>query len=122
MGEKKGENKLEDIIVNGSFWTALSDLVAIVRPIHEAQKVSESNGATLAKVVPRWQKLEQELQSLSTVYPDLAPFIAKGGLFHTRSNTQMQPIHYAAMLLDPISWLRAENTMETDIVEQWLLS
>ncbi len=63
MGKKGSKvNSLEKIILDHSFWTNLSSLEQILHPIHEAQKMSESDKSTLSKVVPRWMKLEAELQ------------------------------------------------------------
>jgi hypothetical protein len=62
IGQKKGENILAAIITDHGFWADLSSIEYIIRPIHEAQKMSESDSSTTAKVVPRWLKLERELQ------------------------------------------------------------
>jgi hypothetical protein len=41
------------------------ELSEILKPIHEAQKMLESNSATLAKVVPRWLSLKHKLRKLA---------------------------------------------------------
>ena len=53
IGGKKGENNLSSIITDHTFWTDLSSIEQIIQPIHEAQKMSESDRSTLSKVVPR---------------------------------------------------------------------
>lgn len=53
MGKKKGESSLVAIITDHTFWADLSLIEQIVRPIHEAQKMLESDGLTIAKVVLR---------------------------------------------------------------------
>jgi hypothetical protein len=84
-------------------------LAEILEPIYKAQIQSESNNATLAQVVPRWLQLEQDLKALAQLYPYLEPILALGRVFNKRLNTQTQPIHWAAFLLDPISSLQYIN-------------
>jgi hypothetical protein len=105
VGKKKQENTLRPLILDQDFWKDLSELAIILKPIHEAQKMSESNNASLAKVVPRWLQLEQDLKDLSQIYLYLKPVLASGSIFNTRFNTQTEPIHWAAFLLDPTSSL-----------------
>ena len=82
IGSKKGENNLSSIIIDYTFWADLSSIEQIIQPIHEAQKISESDRSTLSKVVPRWLKLEVELHQLNQVYPALmGEFMSPGGLF-----------------------------------------
>jgi hypothetical protein len=72
MGKKGSKvNILKKIIIDHTFWANLSSLEQILRPIHKAQKMSESNNSTLSKVVPWWMKLEAELQQLSKLFPSL---------------------------------------------------
>jgi hypothetical protein len=78
----------------------------------------ESNSATLRKVVLCWQKLEVQLQGLAIKYLKLlTDFIKLRGAFHTRVQKQLQPIHYTAMLLDPISLLQTATSLETEATE-----
>jgi hypothetical protein len=60
------------------FWTNLENLAMIIKPIHEAQKISESNDATLGKVMPRWQNLWKELLEMVGLVPELEDFIVSG--------------------------------------------
>ena len=71
MGKKKGENIIAADIISPSFWNTLSSIEQIIQPIHEVQKESESDRSTLAKVVPRWLKFEQDLRVLSRVHKEL---------------------------------------------------
>jgi hypothetical protein len=124
IGKKGGKvNILEKIILDHSFWINLSSLEQILRPIHEAQKMSESDNSTLSKVVPRWMKLEAELQQLSKQYPALIGGITQsGGVFRERSKKQITDIHYAAWLLDPISLLKPPGKAQIDLGIQFLLA
>jgi hypothetical protein len=115
MGKKKGENSIALYITDPGFWNALSSIEQIIQPIHEAQKMSESDKSTLAKVVPRWLKLESDLRTLSTVHKELiGNFIDNRGPFQTRAQKQTGDIHFAAMLLDPISLLKKPGQAQVD--------
>jgi hypothetical protein len=119
---KKGENKLSSIITDHSFWIDLSTIEQIVRPIHEAQKMSESDNSTLSKVVPRWQKLEAELLQLSIVHSSLiGGFVRPGGPFSIRLQKQTTELYFAALLLDPISLLKVPAQVEIDTALKFLL-
>jgi len=119
---KKGENRLNGIITNQSFWSDLAAIEQIIRPIHEAQKMSESNSSTLSKVVPRWQKLGAELGRLSSIYSSLVGgFLDIGGPFFARLGKQTTDLHFAAFLLDPISLLKPTNNVEVDRALTFLL-
>jgi hypothetical protein len=83
--------------------------------------MSKSNKATLAKVIPRWKRLELDLKALVPMYPYLGPILAQGGPFNEHLNTQMQPIHWAAFLLDPISALRALDIAGQESAKHWIL-
>jgi hypothetical protein len=65
--------------------------------------MSANNGSTLAKMVPRWQKLEQDLRTLSTIHEQLmGNFMDIRGSFQLRAQKQIGDLHFAAMLLDPM--------------------
>jgi hypothetical protein len=120
---KKGENTIALYITDSGFWTALTSIEQIIQPIHEAQKMSESNGSTLAKVVPRWQKLEQDLRTLSTVHKELmGNFMDIRGPFQLRAQKQTGDLHFAAMLLDPISLLKRPGQEQIDRASQYLFA
>ena len=122
MGAKKGENSLSSIITDHTFWTDLSSIEQIIRPIHNAQKMSESDGSVLSKVVPRWLKLEVELRQLTNVYPTLmGEFMSPGGPFVKRAKKQIIDIHYTALLLDPISLLKRPGQLDVDRGIRFLL-
>jgi len=117
------DNILEAIIIDHIFWANLSSLEQILSPIHEAQKMSESDGATLSKVIPRWMKLEAELRQLSVVCPLLIGGITQaGGVFRERSLKQITDVHYAAWLLDPISLLKPPGQLQIEKAINFLLA
>jgi hypothetical protein len=85
--------------------------------------MSESDKSTLAKVVPRWLKLELDLCTLRTVHKELiGNFMDNGGPFQTRAQKQTGDIHFAAMLLDPISLLKKPGQAQVDRASWYLLS
>jgi hypothetical protein len=123
MGKKKGENIIAADITSPGFWNALSSIEQIILPIHEAQKESECDRSTLAKVVPRWLKLEQDLRVLDRVYKDLlGNFMDIQGPFQSRAQKQTGDLHFAAMLLDPISLLKKPGQVQMDRASQYLLA
>ena len=124
MGKKGSKvNILEKIITDHVFWANLSSLEQILRPIHEAQKMSESDGSILSKVIPRWMKLEAELRQLGILLPSLIGGITQaGGVFRERSKKQITDVHYAAWLLDPISLLKPPGQIQIDIGIKFLLA
>lgn len=52
VGKKKGVKTLSPVILDVDFQRSLSKLAYILKPIYKAQKMLESNGATLVKVIP----------------------------------------------------------------------
>ena len=119
---KKGENKLSNIIIDHSFWNDLSAIKQIIRPIYDAQKMSESDNSTLSKVVLCWQKLEIELCQLSIIYLSLIRgFVQPGGPFLIWLQKQTTELHFAALLLDPVSLLKEPAQVEIDTAIRFLL-
>jgi uncharacterized protein (DUF2267 family) len=55
------------------------------------------------------------------MYPYLALILAQSGPLNERLNTQTQPIHWAAFLLDPISALRALDLAGQECAKHWIL-
>ena len=51
-------------LFDNSFWQTVSDLEEILRPIHEAQKSSESDGSHLGHVTKQWFDIKEELMRL----------------------------------------------------------
>lgn len=122
VGKKKGDNTLRPTIVDQDFQTKLAELAEILELIHKAQKRSESNDATLAHVVPYWLQLEHDLKAQANLYPYLKPILALGGVFNKWLNTQTQPIHQAAFLLNPISSLQYIDENGKEAAIQWILN
>lgn len=107
MGKKKGENTITADITSPGFQNTLLSIKQIIQPIYEAQKQSESDRSTLAKVVLRWLKLEQDLRVLSRVHKELiGNFMNIQGPFQIRAQKQIGDLYFAAMLLDPILLLK----------------
>ena len=99
----------------------LSELAEILKPIHEAQKMSESNSATLGKVIPRWLGLKEDLKGLSKLYPYLDPILTSEGTFDKRFGVQTSDIHWAAFLLDPTSYLQSIDFVSKDLAKNGFL-
>ncbi len=98
----KAPNPIKAWLVDSDFWTALDDLINILRPIHDAQKASERNGATIDLVYARWLELQKHLNqqaAFSRFERDLNEFLALR--FCQRLNKQISPAHRAAHYLHP---------------------
>ena len=116
-------DSLEKTITDHRFWANLSSIEQILRPIHEAQKMSESDNSTLSKVVPRWLKIEAELKQLEVVLPSLiSGFTQLGGPFRARLKKQIIDLHFTVWLLDPISLLKPPGEVQHDAAVQFLLA
>jgi hypothetical protein len=97
IGKQGTGNILESIIMEYTFWSNLSSLERILRPIQDAQEMSESDNWTISKVIPRWLKLKAELEQLGKELPLLiGGFTQAGGPFRQRSLKQLNDVHYAA--------------------------
>lgn len=89
-------------------WQMLNCLYSTIYPIHEHQKMSESNRATLDKVYPRWMKINEHMQEKRL--PQAGPFSSDideyckragiGGWSH-RMGRQLRPLHLTAYVLNP---------------------
>jgi hypothetical protein len=107
------------------FWANLENLAMIIQPIHEAQKMSESNHATLGKVLPRWQNLQKELLEMIGLVPELEDFIISSdpdflSPFDSRQNIQTLPIHIVAYFLDPQNLKVVMEDKHRDVFFKWL--
>ena len=49
-----------------SFWWQLRELLAVIKPLHVAQRESEARNASVMDVCEQWIGLQTELRSLST--------------------------------------------------------
>jgi len=57
------------------FFVHLDDLITIIKPIHEMQKMSEANKASIAYVFERWTALHQHLTQMTGASQFLGPAI-----------------------------------------------
>ena len=57
----KSPNYTIDYLIDPSFWPELNELLAILGPIYNAQKMLESNKSTLDKVYDRWLAVQLHL-------------------------------------------------------------
>ena len=95
-------NLIRTWLVDSNFWASLDDLINILHPIHEAQKLSERNGATIDLVYSQWLNIQKHLnqQAEYTRFThDLHTFLALR--FRQRLNKQTNPAHRVAHYLHP---------------------
>jgi hypothetical protein len=94
------------IIRQNVFWDKLRELLQLLRPIHEVQRASESNRATLAFVFERWLTIQSHLSTFAQVGEHFGPlvkeFVELGvGTWRQRLERQMSPLHLTAFFLQP---------------------
>ena len=77
----------------------------ILRPLNEAQRQSESDGAHIGYVVSRWMKIKDELERLYETgkFPQLASVLGPEGELLQQFEQQTSDIHWVAYYLDPQS-------------------
>jgi hypothetical protein len=94
-----GKENLQKKDILNDFWSKLQRLCQAITPIHKAQKMSEALGATLGKVIPRWNQLKNDLEALYPIIPQLRPFMESQ--FKERQKLQTRPIYIVALFLLP---------------------
>jgi len=57
--------QLQAIVMDHNFWIQLSELISLLEPLHEAQKMSEDNHSTLSYVFKRWKDIELHLSTVA---------------------------------------------------------
>ena len=95
--------KVLAILRDSTFWIGLRDLKALLLPIHEAQKMSESDRAHLGKVNGRWVNIQNEMKSMSgsSLDAEITEIFKPGGMFYHRFQRQHDDLHWVAWALDP---------------------
>ena len=91
------------MLVDRAFWNDLEDVEMILRPLNEAQRESESDGAHIGFVISRWMKMKDTLERLYKAgkFRQLASIIGPAGELFQRFERQTSDIHWAAYCLDP---------------------
>jgi hypothetical protein len=103
-----GENKDKWIVatlLDDGLWERLELLLTLLTPVHESQKMSESNTAHIGRVKSRWDHIRAEFLQLERLeqfeFVDW-PFLWE--IFDEREQRQLRPIHYLAQYLVPSNW------------------
>lgn len=97
-------NRTKEYVQDYEFWTELDELITILRPIHENQKMSEANDATLDKVYTQWLEIQLHLTAQSRhnrFHEEITNFLMEK--FRPRLNKQINSAHRAAHYLHPIN-------------------
>ncbi|KAI0998238.1 hypothetical protein K3495_g9958 [Podosphaera aphanis] len=102
------------------WWRKLKSLSLLFKPIHSSQKMSESNSATLAKVLPRWNRIDSHLRHNSYHHncefsQDINSYLERegNGGWQSRRDKQLLPIHFTSFMLLP-----ANSSHKLDISDQ----
>ncbi len=95
-------NRTKEYVQNHEFWVELDELITLLRPIYEQQKMSEVNNATLDKVYTRWLELllHSMAQSRQNRFRnEINDFLMEK--FRPRLNKQINSAHRSAHYLHP---------------------
>lgn len=95
-------NRTKEYVQNHEFWVELDELITLLRPIHEQQKMSEANNETLDKVYTRWLEIQLHLtaQSRQNRFRDeINDFLMEK--LRPRLNKQINSAHRSAHYLHP---------------------
>ena len=110
----------QEFLVDSTFWSNLDGLRALLKPIDDAIKASESNKSDLAKVIPHWAEIFAHFERQSPLLQSaLDDFLSPQGGKHTfqlRYRRQVKPIHIVAHFLIPSNYnLPLDPTSESNI-------
>ncbi|RKF55284.1 hypothetical protein GcC1_204035 [Golovinomyces cichoracearum] len=99
---------IKSLLSTPQFWQKLSGLWLFFKPIHTHQKMSESNGATINKVYPRWIDINRHMnefqleESGSPWWQEINSYCTSTqGVWNQRMEKQLLSIHLAAYILTP---------------------
>jgi hypothetical protein len=98
--ESPSHEKVIAVVNNAVFWYRLRDLLRILKPIHDVQKLSESDRSSLGGMAERWKKIleEWEFHQKSMPHTDWSHLKE---VYHSRHKIQSSPESYNAWCLDP---------------------
>lgn len=95
-------NCTKENVQNHEFWVDLDELITLLQPIHEQQKISEANNATFDKVYTRWLDIQLHLTTQSRqnrFREEINDFLMTK--FCPRLNKQINSAHHSAHYLHP---------------------
>lgn len=93
-----------NILLDTTFRLTLEQLVNILEPLHQAQKMSEAQASNVFKVMKRWNNLAAELRKRArrTIFEDdMHVYLALDGKFESRKKRQTEVLHWVAYYLLP---------------------
>ena len=109
------------------WWQNLHALHLVLLPIHERQKMSESNRSFLHRVYPQWVELSAHIDKFAKegtpFYKDILAYKNRKGLggWEDRKSKQVLPIHVLAHLLLPINRTTIIPTKQIKEAEAWMV-
>lgn len=103
-GKNRPASPVQDHIRDTGFWNDLDDILCLLQPICQQQKISESGDSTLQMVYPRWFGIEIYLASQmshSRFGPALRDYLQYQ--FRSRHEMYVASVHKAAYFLHPLN-------------------
>ena len=113
--ERNSLRPIAQLISQPTFWRTLEVLLAVITPIHEAQKQSESNHASLDSVAYRWHKIHAAWSGLQLIYEEV-PWESLIQAFNNRHKKQVQGLHWLAWALNVENLSISINSATRDII------
>ncbi len=124
----EASEKWSAILRDSDWWQNSRALYRILEPIHSSQMMSESNRASLAKVYPRWLKIDShfrqnQLPHSGPWWYDLQQYCARigPGSWESRMKKHLLPIHLAAYILLPENQHNRFNNNLMLELEDWII-
>ncbi|RKF81884.1 hypothetical protein GcM3_030035, partial [Golovinomyces cichoracearum] len=115
--------KASHLHYNCDFWQHNKELERLLEPLHNLQKMCESNKARLNKVYTHWATVEAHLREWSSWSEDTPSYyhrIGKNG-WQALKAQQVLPIHYVAYELNPQNWSKLTDPTEQEIIDNFIL-
>jgi hypothetical protein len=95
---------IREILQDDNFGVDLKKLMALLKPIYEAIRMSESTRSDLSKVLKRWTSLHTHLIDCERFRPFEADLQAyNASRFTPRMGKQVIDVHWTIFYLDPIN-------------------
>lgn len=93
---------LKAVLEDDLFWIYLGRLIQIIKPLHEAIKMSESVKSDMSKVLQRWLNINRHLLACQPLQPFSEDIEAFSRItFRQRLEKQLTDMHYIMYYLDP---------------------
>lgn len=96
---------IQIILYRKDLWLEIDNLLALLEPLHKAQKASEAQNTDIMMVTKRWLDLQVHFEAqimVSLFGEDIRSYLFnENSSWFNRFNRQVSPLHWAAYYLHP---------------------